>query len=248
MLVNLSHVRKKRVRPLPSFSLRQPCLYRTRNNQLDPSTHISQRSSGMYSFLPDELLKEILAPALRVPDDSFACTSGRSPFSNYNQTTSAYLLVCKDWLRVATPLLYSVVVLRSKAQIQALESAIESTPVLADFIRKLRIESGYCTSLLTILKGAKNLTDLCLSLEVYSSDNVAAIRRGFAFINPTRLIVYDLCGHTHRNLNQKAQQLLKSTHEYVEKWDKLVRRGALPFSHLLPHNLIAVLYSFCSVY
>ncbi|KAF9448839.1 hypothetical protein P691DRAFT_813495 [Macrolepiota fuliginosa MF-IS2] len=175
----------------------------------------------MYSFLPDELLKEILAPALQVPDDSFACTSGRSPFSNYNQTTSAYLLVCKDWLRVATPLLYSVAVLRSKAQIQALESAIESTPVLAGLIKKLRIESGYCASLLTILRGAKNLTDLCLSLEVYSSDNVAAICKGFAFVHPTRVIIYDLYRNNNRNPNQKAQQLVKATCEYIEKWDKL---------------------------
>lgn len=184
----------------------------------------------MYSFLPDELLKEILAPALQVPDDSFACTNGRSPFSNYNRTTSAYLLVCKDWLRVATPLLYSVVVLRSKAQVQALDSAIESTPVLGGFIKKLRIESGYCASLLTILRSANNLTDLCLSLEVYSSDNVSAICKGFGFISPRQLIIYDLHRNGNRSLNQKAQQLVKTTQEYIEKWDKLVRLVPFPQS------------------
>ncbi|KAF9447883.1 hypothetical protein P691DRAFT_775816 [Macrolepiota fuliginosa MF-IS2] len=175
----------------------------------------------MYSFLPDELLKEILAPALQVPDDSFACTNGQSPFSNYNQTTSAYLLVCKDWLRVATPLLYSVVVLRSKAQMQALESAIKLTPILATFIKKLRVESGYCVSLSAILKGAKNLTDLCLSMEVYSSDNVSAICKSFAFIHPRRLIIYDLQSYRKGHQNQKAQQLVKTIQEYITKWDKL---------------------------
>jgi hypothetical protein len=171
----------------------------------------------MYSFLPDELLKEILAPALQVPDDSFACVGGRSPFSNYTPTTSAYLLVCKDWLRVATPLLYSVVVLRSKAQIQALDSAIMGTPVLAEFIKKLRIESGYCPSLLKILKGAKNLTDLCVSLEVYSSDNVSGFCKGLAFVQPSRLIICDHHRYT-KPFNQKTQDLVKVLQDYVSEW------------------------------
>ncbi|KAF7784802.1 hypothetical protein Agabi119p4_967 [Agaricus bisporus var. burnettii] len=161
----------------------------------------------MYSFLPDELLKEILAPALQVPDASFACPSGDSPFANYTPTTSGYLLVCKDWLRVATPLLYSVVVLRSKAQIQALESTLESTPVLGKFIKKLRIESGYCASLSVIFKRcAGSLTDFTLGL-----------------IKPKRLIIYDLSGkYIRRKLtNKKRDQFVEALREYIAKWDKL---------------------------
>ncbi|KAF5356188.1 hypothetical protein D9756_004306 [Leucocoprinus leucothites] len=185
----------------------------------------------MYSFLPDELLKEILTPALQVPDETFACIDGKSPFSTnhyYNRTTSAYLLVCKDWLRVATPLLYSVVVLRSRAQIQALEAAIKSTPILGSLIKKLRVESGYCGSLITILRACgdtKSLTDLCLSLEVYSSDNVSACCRGFAFVNPRRLIVFEpvqMNGHHgSRHMNQKAQQFLNSIQFNVQRWTNL---------------------------
>lgn len=168
----------------------------------------------MYSFLPDELLKEILTPALQVPDESFACTTGRSPFSNYERSTSAYLLVCKDWLRVATPLLYSVVVLRSKAQMQALEYALQSTPLLGGFIKKLRIESGYCTSLSTILKSTKNLTDLCLSLEIYSHENVTALRKGFSSLRVQRLIVYD----PDRTNNQKGHSLVDAICQYIPEW------------------------------
>jgi hypothetical protein len=178
----------------------------------------------MYSFLPDELLKEILAPALQVPDESFACSNGRSPFSNYTPTTSGYLLVCKDWLRVATPLLYSVVVLRSKAQIQALEASIHNTPILGTFIKKLRIESGYCGSLSLIIKNSPNLTDLCLSLEVYSSDVVSGICNAFGWIKPARLIIYDLPGkYSRRRLtNQKRDQFVEALKEYIAKWERLV--------------------------
>ncbi|KAJ3567819.1 hypothetical protein NP233_g6116 [Leucocoprinus birnbaumii] len=187
----------------------------------------------MYSFLPDELLKEILAPALQVPDESFACIDGRSPFSaNYgHSSTSSYLLVCKDWLRVATPLLYTVVVLRSRAQIQALEFAIQSTPVLSSFIKKLRIESGYCGALYTILracgaggegeKKSGGLTDLCLSMEVYSSDNVSSVCRGLGFVNPKRIIVFDVHHSGTRQLNQKAQQFLNSIQFNFERWSNL---------------------------
>ncbi|KAK7052014.1 hypothetical protein R3P38DRAFT_2502946, partial [Favolaschia claudopus] len=70
---------------------------------------------------------EILSPALKVPDDLFSDTSDVSPFATYAPSDSAYLLVCKDWLRVATPLLYSVVVLRSKAQANALQLKVFRT-------------------------------------------------------------------------------------------------------------------------
>ncbi|KAJ7801061.1 hypothetical protein B0H14DRAFT_3490040 [Mycena olivaceomarginata] len=50
--------------------------------------------------LPDEIISEILSPALKVPDEAFCDTSNVSPFSNYSESTSAYLLVCKSWLQV----------------------------------------------------------------------------------------------------------------------------------------------------
>lgn len=64
----------------------------------------------MATTLPDEIVLEILSPALKVSDELFLDTSYVSPFANYTPSTSAYLLVCKDWLRVATPLLFHVVV------------------------------------------------------------------------------------------------------------------------------------------
>ncbi|KAJ7651207.1 hypothetical protein FB45DRAFT_1018559 [Roridomyces roridus] len=133
-------------------------------------------------MLPDEILSEILSPALKVPGELFLDTSDTSPFSNYPPSTSAYLLVCKDWLRVATPLLYNVVVLRSKAQANALEPVLKAHPEFGPFIKKVRVEGGYGSAMHTILKSAPNITDLVLSLYIWSSDNTSGLCKGLPLI------------------------------------------------------------------
>ncbi|KAF7365463.1 F-box domain-containing protein [Mycena venus] len=96
----------------------------------------------MGDSIPDEILSEILSPALRVSDAAFAATFETvSPFLSTSESSSAFLLVSKSFLRVATPLLYNVVVLRSKAQAQALAGVLTSNPALGKFIRKLRLET-----------------------------------------------------------------------------------------------------------
>ncbi|KAJ7119063.1 hypothetical protein C8R44DRAFT_922983 [Mycena epipterygia] len=57
--------------------------------------------------LPDEIISEILSPALKVSDEVFSDTSDVSPFATYSESRSAYLLVCKAWLRVANTMLSS---------------------------------------------------------------------------------------------------------------------------------------------
>ncbi|KAJ7716224.1 hypothetical protein DFH07DRAFT_684410, partial [Mycena maculata] len=117
------------------------------------------------TMLPDEIISEILSPALKVSDELFSDASNVSPFADYTPTsTSAYLLVCKDWLRVATPLLYSVVVLRSKAQANALEAVLRDNAEFGRFVKKLRVEGGHGMAMHTILKSAPNITDIFLSL------------------------------------------------------------------------------------
>ncbi|KAJ7334889.1 hypothetical protein DFH08DRAFT_636329, partial [Mycena albidolilacea] len=87
-----------------------------------------------------------------------------SPFAKYAESTSTYLLVSKSWLRVSTPLLYNVFILQSKAQAKALSLALAGNKVLGTFIKKLRVESGYEASMLTILQSSPNISDLFVSL------------------------------------------------------------------------------------
>ncbi|KAJ7443506.1 hypothetical protein B0H11DRAFT_1696528, partial [Mycena galericulata] len=91
-------------------------------------------------------------------------TAEPSPFASFSESSSASLLVSKSWLRVSTPLLYHVVVLRSKAQAGALRTALSRNPVLGRFIKKLRVEGGFGKHMHDILKVASNITDIFLSL------------------------------------------------------------------------------------
>jgi hypothetical protein len=173
----------------------------------------------MANILPDELIKEILTPALKVPDELFSDTSSQSPFSTYSRSTSAYLVVARGWLRVATPLLYHVVILRSKAQAQALETALRGNPQLGTYIKKLRIEGGYGTALYSIIKAAPNLKDLFVSLELWSSDSISGLCRGLPKTSPTRVILHDpLKGAT----NALIDKLLDLLCECIKSWKQLV--------------------------
>ncbi|KAJ7606642.1 hypothetical protein FB45DRAFT_438004 [Roridomyces roridus] len=142
-------------------------------------------------MLPDEIISEVLSPALKVSDELFCDTSPVSPFSSYSQSTSIYLLVCKDWLRVATPLLYHVVVLRSKSQANALQTAMKSNPDLGRFVKKLRLEGGYGAAMHTILKSAPNITDLFLTLSIWTPDSTIGLCKGLPLIDPHRVILVD---------------------------------------------------------
>ncbi|KAJ7093864.1 hypothetical protein B0H15DRAFT_1020558 [Mycena belliarum] len=146
----------------------------------------------MCDSLPDEILSEILSPALKIPDKMFANTLEISGFASYRRvSSSATLLVCKSWLRVATPLLYSTVVIRSKPQAQALQAALAEHPELGRFVKKLRVEGGFGKLMLQILKNTPNVRDLAVSLLLPSSDLPSGLKSGLPLINPTRLIVID---------------------------------------------------------
>ncbi|KAJ7621690.1 hypothetical protein DFH06DRAFT_1305715 [Mycena polygramma] len=173
------------------------------------------------SILPDEILSEILSPALKVSDDLFSDTSDVSPFAKPLPSTSAYLVVCRDWLRVATPLLYNVVVLRSKSQANALEKVLVKNEELGRFIKKLRVEGGYGIAMHTILKSAPNITDIFLSLVIWSSDSTQGLCKGLPLINPRRVILVD--PNTRKLLkNQNLAALTKVVLSCISgKWDNL---------------------------
>ncbi|KAF7357666.1 F-box domain-containing protein [Mycena sanguinolenta] len=176
----------------------------------------------MAVHLPDEIISEILSPALKVSDEAFSDTSLESPFAGrYCESSSAFLLVCKAWLRVATPLLYHVVVLRSKAQATALELALRQNPELGRFILKLRVEGGYGASMLKIIKAAPNVKEMFVSINIWSADNVSGLVRGLPTMDLTRVIMYDTPHHNVRNKNSQA--VLDALKQCIEQeWKKLV--------------------------
>ncbi|KAJ7604117.1 hypothetical protein FB45DRAFT_1083327 [Roridomyces roridus] len=170
--------------------------------------------------LPDEIISEILSPALQVPDEKFSDVCSRvSPFAEYVESPSAYLVVCKSWLRVATPLLYKVVVLRSKAQAKALAQVLDKNPDLGQFIRRLRLEGGYGVPMRTILASSPNISDIFVTLDVVSSDSAVGLYHGLGWINPRRLILHDSFEQPCKN--KTASKLLEGLNKAIPHWERL---------------------------
>ncbi|KAJ7604937.1 hypothetical protein DFH06DRAFT_1113337 [Mycena polygramma] len=168
---------------------------------------------------PDEIMAEILSPALKVSEEMFSDTASTSPFACPSVSSSAALLVCKAWLRVATPLLYHVVIIRSKAQARALQSSLRGNPDLGRFVKMLRVEGGFGPAMQDVLKGCPNVRDILLSLQIHGSDSTGGLVSGLPFINPTRIIIFD---HPIIQLkNKQVQALAHAVESCTLTWTNL---------------------------
>ncbi|KAJ7773851.1 hypothetical protein B0H16DRAFT_113647 [Mycena metata] len=197
----------------------------------------------MSEALPDEIISEILSPALKIPEEMFSDIESMSPFASPGVSSSAALVVCKAWLRVATPLLYHVVVIRSKAQARALERTLRDNPDLGRFIKMLRLEGGFGPAMERILKAAPNVTDIFLSLQIHAPDSTIGLLRGLPHINPTRMILWEDTMISLRNKHLK--DLMEALETCVMEWNKLT---TLKFSfwHIFAYPHQAFLQNICT--
>ncbi|EJD48719.1 hypothetical protein AURDEDRAFT_162173 [Auricularia subglabra TFB-10046 SS5] len=195
----------------------------------------------MASRLADETLHQILQIALEVADDDFADISGlkTSPFALRESSSSEILLVCKRWMRVATPLLYDTVIIRSTAQARALARALKKSPQFVRYLKKLRLEGGFGASVEKVMCAAVNLHDLHLSLDVGSQDNVKGMCDAMPAINPTRLVLSPRTGAGWTTSSEGA--LNRALRDSVPVWSNLttlviphVGLGTIEFKALLP--------------
>ncbi|KAJ6485376.1 hypothetical protein C8R47DRAFT_1047975 [Mycena vitilis] len=185
----------------------------------------------MSAHLPDEILSEILSPALKVSEKMFSDTASTSPFASPSVSSSAPLLVCKAWLRVATPLLYHVAVLRSKAQARALQRSLRGNPDLGRFVKMLRVEGGFGPAMEDILRNVPNVTDIFLSLQIHASDPTIGLVGGLQYINPTRLIIFDDERVKNHLKNKHVQDLIRVLEARSRKWTNLSTLH-LPYSNI----------------
>ena len=171
----------------------------------------------MVDKIANELLQMILEPLLHVPDEIF-CSCSKTAFGcNVKFPTSSLLLVCKKWLKVATPLLYKVVVLRSTAQAQALAEVFSQYPVLPLYVRKIRLEGAY-SCLWDVIRPCSNLHTICFTLDIYAVTLVTGLCRSLNSINPTRVILLDRCD----TKNVKIEQVFCKLIDCIPRWTNLV--------------------------
>ncbi|KAI0330350.1 hypothetical protein GY45DRAFT_1211558, partial [Cubamyces sp. BRFM 1775] len=98
--------------------------------------------------VPEEILERILALVLvqsaeLSPRPSWHpyTTASSSSSSTGHPTVISPLLVCRDWLRIATPIHYRHPVLRTPRHAELLLRALRHTPALAHCVRSLHVQA-----------------------------------------------------------------------------------------------------------
>lgn len=175
--------------------------------------------------LADETLTAILEQCLAVSDNDFACTNSRaSPFAHIREPSSNYLVVCKRWMRICTPLLYHTIVLRSQPQATALATVLKPKAHLefGRHIRKIRIEGGFGAAVKQILLAAPNTTDICVTLDLYATDKVEPMCSVMATALQPRHLIMASSFDCRTRSNKQIKTMLKTLQLCVGAWKSLV--------------------------
>lgn len=108
---------------------------------------------------PEEVLERILALCVDAQTDAFANPSWHT--RQVSRSASSILMVNKTFLRIATPLLYNTVVIRSSQQLTTiLDNVFRPSPELAAFVKTVAISGGS-------YDGLDDLVRLCVNLEEF---------------------------------------------------------------------------------
>jgi len=160
------------------------------------------------SRLPQELLHEVFQICLDVDYDTFANRSS-DLLRRRRAEALDLLLVCKNWLRVGTPLTYQVTLLESKKQSQAFARVLLQCKSLGSQVKKLRIEGGYGSSLRFILASVPRLTHISISLDISSKQNATGLCAGLELINPVHIVLRDKKNWSNQGVRSVIDVLIK---------------------------------------
>jgi hypothetical protein len=174
--------------------------------------------------LADEVLSSILKTVLAIEDDDFVSNLRCSPFAHRAFSTADVLLVCKRWMRIATPFLFHTVVLRSTAQAQALVKALKKNNVgpqrFGRFIRRLRVEGSYGASMKYVLEQAPNIDHLAVNMAINANDGAKPLFSVLATaVDPVQLVIVKFA----QNANMQAVTARRALETCVMQWTRLVR-------------------------
>ena len=146
----------------PTKSMEMPCyIAASPLPNVRHSPHLPPCSLPMPSILsfPEEVLERILALCVDAQTDAFANPSWHT--RQVSRRASSILLVNKTFLRIATPLLYNTVVIRSSYQLSTiLDNVFRPNPELASFVKTVAISGGS-------YDGLDDFVRLCVNLEEF---------------------------------------------------------------------------------
>lgn len=113
---------------------------------------------------PEEVLERILALCVDAQTDAFANPSWHT--RQVSRRASSILLVNKTFLRIATPLLYNTVVIRSSHQLTTiLDNVFRPNPELATFVKTVAISGGSYDDLDDFVRLCVNLEEFDMTLD-----------------------------------------------------------------------------------
>lgn len=149
--------------------------------------------------LPEELLTEILSHSLLIPLKTFF----EQEFDKHMRSARyrreelglapdcVLLLVCKQWWRLAEPLLYSSVFLVSMLDMQSITSFLERKPSIGPKVRHVRLHGGFGRALAEFAERASNVEAVYLSSqEVWDSiEVVGALEHALYTLSPSVLYI-----------------------------------------------------------
>jgi len=124
---------------------------------------------GSYiNCLPEEILQQILHSCVSTPLTPLARPSWHTrrklTSTIRNRSRAAALLVCKPWLRIATPLFYQSLVLLNEEQATLCSRTLLANPSLGDYVRSL-VVMGVWVALGDVIKLCPGVESLDLTLD-----------------------------------------------------------------------------------
>ena len=173
--------------------------------------------------LADELIRLIMEPVFIVSENYFAANGPFSPFATVSQSTGEFLRVCKQWMRITTPLLYETVVIRSRAQAYSLNLALSRCPDFGRFTRRLRLEGVYGDFLTPdIYETMPNVKQLCFTETISQKDNINGLQRAFKLFDVERVVLtLHECYGTQAN--RARGRLIEGLRDaIITRWSNLV--------------------------
>ncbi|KAI0733863.1 hypothetical protein BC629DRAFT_544242 [Irpex lacteus] len=192
----------------------EPILLQRRAHAFASTSNFHSRVRLMFSRFPEETIHSILRLTLCV-NVVDTCTD-----SDFRLRPPIHLLlVCKQWHRIGTPLLYETVKIADESQMQLLADTLQTNPALGPLIRHLRLDGGYGRPLHAIVKAAPNIRVLSLELQVLSKTSVTGLLRSLPQFNPTELYLHSMI--RGRRDNNKSRALTTSVLEAMKRWDSL---------------------------
>ncbi|KAJ6448724.1 hypothetical protein C8R47DRAFT_1172014 [Mycena vitilis] len=152
--------------------------------------------------VPEEVLDNIIRLAARQGQLEMFYDLRRISHSqtSSNSTASSCVAVSHKWQRVTTPILYSAIVLGSKAQALALVQTLRNFPDVRLFVKKLYVQGGLGKEIKTILALTSQLDTIGLTLNLPATASVVGLLKGLPLINPRHLIVHDHPGDKYKRM------------------------------------------------